>query len=94
VREQFKLMWRALYSRVKYGRFTNYYAGAWIEYFKTDDDFIRYLKRIKHNPLFKGYWIYSQVRMTKNDRHVEEGYLNDTKVTDSFFEKLKGLNYG
>ena len=78
--------------------------GAFIECFASTDDFIEYLGYLKSNCPYDGYWIYSQMALTRNctmspDEQVNlarsYGHYDNRRIDErdpAFFQKLKGLN--
>lgn len=80
--------------------------GAYIEVFRELDGFIQYLKYLSSHCPYSGYWIYSQMCLTRNLTMSPEevqsltgsfGYYDTRRVGErdfQFFEKLKIINGG
>jgi len=78
--------------------------GAFIECFSSTDTFIEYLKYLKSKCPYNGYWIYSQMALTRNctmspDEVVSlsnsYGFYSTKRIDERdsmFFDKLKKLN--
>lgn len=77
--------------------------GAFIEVFKSTDDFIGYLKYLKSSCPYSGYWIYSQMALTRNCTMSQEeqvslaksfGYYDNRRIAErdpEFFARLKSV---
>jgi hypothetical protein len=78
--------------------------GAYIECFQSTDEFIKYLGYLKSSCPYDGYWIYSQMALTRNCTMSSEavvslaksyGHYDIRRIDErdpAFFEKLKTLN--
>uniref|UniRef100_A0A6M3KP03 Uncharacterized protein n=1 Tax=viral metagenome TaxID=1070528 RepID=A0A6M3KP03_9ZZZZ len=78
--------------------------GAFIEVFRSTDDFIKYLGYLQSSCPYSGYWIYSQMALTRNaalsdsaqaDHAKGFGSYDNRRIDErdpGFFTKLTSLN--
>jgi hypothetical protein len=97
-------LWSIRFLAKKHGCNMTMIPGAWIEVFKSTDDYIKYLGYLSKHYTKDGYWIYSQMALTRNitlpqneiDQNIKGyGYYSPQRIDErdpQFFDKLRKFN--